>query len=558
VAFALVPVVWVLWSSATPWMESEFYVAAEYNPADQKIYFVSTQEALVDDNPPAPPGRVKAEMWLERINLDGTGREKLVKVPTSDHVDVTGFPYRGGRYYATSRDVRLRFSPSRDKIAMEEYWGGVYVVSLQDKTVYTLISKTSTNEFRYDGAVPFIAWQPDDKSLLLLVTRHKDDSSPAQDVIVSTPAMQFQPEVLWAAPSAVAPAANGRYSHPTTEHHLTWIGTMGENLIVYDIPNGVHVFPSDIGHLALDKGRPMPINACWNIISGPQSNTWLTSEGDIVDEQLRVLKKLPDLHGEYSAERTPHAWYKDGIIITDRPVGLEIMNPDTGLTRTILQARLDHRSIIKDKPAYEAYRQGNIAWRKQYEENQRKEIEQYKKIKQDEEYVASLADGLNRHDTNALSRAKVFLGEDNGACTEAVYRLMAANWSEADDLVSAFILHGTNINCQCRAVQRISNYYPDRFSNTLVQIASESSSNNTRMLLAALPGLGMIHGSPADSCLANVAVKCPDFTTRDEALIILRRRNRTIYSQTMQQLADDKEFMEYYSGKYSRATIPKR
>jgi hypothetical protein len=553
-ALAVAPVVWVYWIAARPWTESEFYVAADYNPADQKIYFVSTQEALIDDKPPAPPSRVKAEMWLESINLDGTKRERLVRVPASPYVGVAGFPYRGGRYYTTSRDVRLRFSPSQDKIAMEEYWGGVYVVSLPDKLLYPLAPRASTNEFRYDHGTPFITWLPDDDHLLLWVSRHKPWNAIGRDVIVSTPAMYFQPEKLWEEPPKFAVDARGRYSHPAPFRTLLWIGTLGQNLIVYDDPRGVQIAPLDLGHLEVDNGHHVPLDACWNIISGPQSNRWLTSEGDIVDNQLRVLKELPNLHGGYHAERTPHAWCQDGIIITDLTAGLEIMNPDTGVTRTILPSRFVRRSSPTDERAYKAYRQMNAAIQKSREDIQRRSIERSQKIKQDEVDAANLADGLSRHDTNTLNRAKVLLWKDDDAYVIAVNRLTAANWDEADDLVSDFILQGTNITHQCRVLQRVTDCCPDRFVNTLIQITSDLSVANTRILESAIPGLARVHDSRVDGCLVTVALKHPTIYVQYEALSQLYPRNRALYSQTLQQLSGDKEFMAYYAKLHSRAT----
>ncbi len=279
VALAVAPVVWVYWFAAKPWTESEFYVAADYNPVDQKIYFVSTQEALIDDKPPAPPSRVKAEMWLERVNLDGTKRERLVRLPSSSLVSVAGFPYRGGRCYATSRDVRLRLSPSRDKIAMEEYWGGVYVVTLTDRMLYPLTPKASTNEFRYDHGSPFVTWLPDNDHLLLWVSRHKTWNAYPRDAIVSTPATYFQPDKLWEEPPKFVVDARGHYSSPAPSRTLLWMGTLGQNLIVYDDPRGVQVTPLNLRHLEVDKGRHVPLDACWNIISSPQSNRWLTFRG---------------------------------------------------------------------------------------------------------------------------------------------------------------------------------------------------------------------------------------------------------------------------------------
>ena len=558
VALAMAPVVWIFWSSATPWMESEFYVAADYNPLDQKVYFVSTQEALIDDNPPALPHRVKAEMWLERINVNGRKRERLVRVPASAFVDVNSFPYRGGRCYATSRDVRLRFSPAHDKIAMEEYWGGITVINLSDKTLSTMASRGSTNEFRYDHALPFIGWWPDDEHLLLLLSRHRTWNAMPRDVIVSTPAARFQPEITWEEPPIVTVDAHGRYSRPAPFRQLLWVGTMGGNLIFDEDPRGVLLTPLDTGHLVLADGRPTPIDTCWNLISGPQSNRWLTSEGDIVDEQARLVKKLPNLHGGYRAERTPHAWCKEGIVITDLPVGLEVMNPDTGLTRTLLPARFNHRSRIKDQSAYESYRRTSAAMQKAYASIDRLILERAQKRKQDEVEAINLADGLARHDTNALHRASVLLWKDNDTSIITVNHLTAANWSEADDLVSEFILHGTNVFRQYRALQRVVTYCPKRFGDTLVQIASDLSSNNTSMLMTALPGLAKVDDPRVENALVNIAVNCPHYYARYVAFSLLYPRSRALYWQTAQQLVTDKEFMEFVGEHFPKSPILKQ
>jgi hypothetical protein len=497
-------------------------------------------------------------MWLESVNLDGTKRERLVRLPASSLVSVAGFPYREGRCYATSRDVRLRLSPSRDKIAMEEYWGGVYVVTLPDRMLYPLTPKASTNEFRYDHGSPFITWLPDNDHLLLWVSRHKTWNAIARDAIVSTPATYFQPDKLWEEPPKFVVDARGRYSSPAPSRTLLWMGTLGQNLIVYDDPRGVQVTPLDLRHLEVDKGHHVPLDACWNIISSPQSNRWLTSEGDIVDDQFHALKTLPNLHGGYHADRTPHAWCKDGIIITDLAAGLEIMNPVTDATRTILPSRFVHRSYPTDQRAYKLYLHMNMVTQKWHEEMQRRGAERSQKIKQDETDAANLADGLTRHDTNTLNRARVLLWNDNDAYVIAANRLTAANWDEADDLVNDFILHGTNAFYQCRVLQRVADYCPDRFSNALVQIASDLSTTNGQMLGIAIPGLGRIHDSRADSCLVAIALKYPNIHIQYEALSFLFPRNRALYSQTLQQLSSDKDFMAYYTKLHVKAAASKQ
>lgn len=558
VTLVMAPVIWIYWLAAKPWTESEFYVAADYNPVDQRIYFVSTQEALLDDKPPAPPSRVKAEMWLERINLDGRKRERLIKLPTSSAVNIDGFSYRGTRYYATSRDVQLRFSPSHDKIAMQEYWGGVYVVNLPDKSIHVLMPKLSVEEFRYDHGSPFITWLPADDYLLLWVTRHKNARAVPRDAIVSTPALHFEPEELWEEPPRFTVDARGRNSYPPAPlRTLLWMGTVGQNLIVYDDPHGVHVTPLDFNHLDVDKGRHVTLDACWNIIPGPQTNRWLTSEGDIVNDQLRVLKKLPDLHGGYRAQRTPHAWFKDGIILTDLTGGLEILNPDTGATRTILPSRFIHRTEPPDERAYKMYRQMNASMQKFHEKLQRMGEERSRQVKQDEVDAGNLADGLDRHDTNTLNRARQLLWVNNDAYVIAANRLTAANWDQADDLVSEYVLHGSNYMHQCRVLQRVVSYCPDRFSNTLVQVASDLSLVNLRMIETDFPGLMALRTPTAESCLVNIALNYPEIHVQYEALSSLYP-HRALYSQTLAQLSTDKEFMAYYTKLHSRVVTPKQ
>jgi hypothetical protein len=560
VTLVMTPVIWIYWIAAKPWTESDFYVAADFNPLDQKLYFVSTQEALLDDKPPALPSRVKAEMWLERINLDGTKRECLLKLPASSAVNVDGFSYRGTRYYATSRDVQLRFSPAYDKIAMQEYWGGVYVVNLPDKSLHRLTLKPSMEEFRYDHGSPFITWRPDNDHLLLWVTRHKNGGRGIpRDAIVSTPAWHFEPEELWEEPPRFAVDARGRPSYPPAPlRTLLWMGIMGQNLIVYDDPHGVHITPLDLKRLDVDKGRPVPLDACWNIIPGPQSNRWLTSEGDIVDDQLRVLRKLPDLHGGYHAQRTPQAWCNNGIIITDLAVGLVILNPDTGTTRTILSSRFIRRSVPPDERAYKMYRQMNASMQKFHEKLQRMGAERSRQIKQDEVDAGNLADGLDQHDTNTLKRARELLWINNDAYVIAANRMTAANWDRADDLVADYILYGSNYTHQCRVLQRVVSYCPDRFSNTLVQVASDLSIINLRMIETDFPGLMALRTPSAESCLVNIALNYPEIHVQYEALSSLYPLDRALYSQTLQQLSTDKDFMAYYTTLHVKAASAKQ
>ncbi|HTS18788.1 MAG TPA: hypothetical protein VMP11_14535 [Verrucomicrobiae bacterium] len=557
VALALVPAVWVRWIAPRAWTESEFYVAADYNPADQKIYFVSTQEALLDDKPPGPPSRVKADMWLERMNLDGTGRERVCRLPASFYVGVQAFPYRGGRCYASSRDVRLRLSPARDKIAIEEYWGGLYVVNLTDSRLTWLAPRASTNEFRYDHGCPFITWLPDDEHVLLWISRHRTWNSGGRDVVVSTPATYFRPEKLWEEPPQFAMDARGRYSHPAPRRTLLWMGALGPNLVVYDDPRGVQVTPLDLAHLEVDNGRRTPLSVCWNIIAGPQTNRWLTSEGEIIDQQLRVMKTLPDLHGGYRAERVPQAWCQAGIIVTDPAVGLEMMNPDTGAIRTILSSRFVHRFRPSDERAYQSYLRMNAAMQAVRDKIQRSSATYSEQIKKDEADAANLADGLSRHDSNTLNRARALLWKNNDAYVIAANRLTAANWDEADDVVSDFILHGRDIYHRCRVVWRVGEYCPDRFTNTLFQVASDLSTNNAVLLGDTVSAMGRTHSPLVENCFVNIALKCPDIRVQYMALSQLYR-NQPLYAQTLEQLAGDKDFMEYYAKMHRKVTARKQ
>ena len=377
VSIPILIVAGVFWNAFTSeWMESEFYVCADYNPSDQRIYFVSTQEALADDNPPAPPGRVKAEMWLERIKSDGSQREKLAKLPTPAQVDVNGFPSGGRKYYTTSRCLRLKVAPSHEKVAIEEYWGSVFVVDLRDNHVTTLISRggSSTNELKYERGRPFVSWLPDSERLLLLVQRHHSrpprirndpDTDVIEDVVVSTPAAQFQPTAIW-----------------VSTNTLIWAGPLANGLLMRE-SDGCKLLSLDMDTLTPGSLRAMPLPLCWDTIPTLQSNAWLLSEGEIVDQNGHVLRKLPDISGEYGIQWKPNAsaWCNLGIIITDRMGGLQIHNPDTGETRTLLESRIDQRSRVKDKAAYQAYRQAKIDWQNAYEEKLRKEAAQYEKAK---------------------------------------------------------------------------------------------------------------------------------------------------------------------------------
>ncbi len=234
------------------------------------------------------------------------------------------------------------------------------------------------------------------------------------------------------------------------------------------------------------------------------------------------------------------------------------MNPVTDATRTILPSRFVHRSNPTDQRAYKFYLHMNMVTQKWHEEIQRRGAERSQKIKHDEADAANLADGLTRHDTNTLNRARALLWINNDAYVIAVNRLTAAHWDEADNLVNDFILHGTNVLHQCRVLQRVTDYCPDRFSNALVQIGSDLSSTNGQMLGIAIPGLGRIHDSRADSCLVAIALKYPNIHIQYEALSFLFPRNRALYSQTLQQLSSDKDFMAYYTKLHLKAASSKQ
>jgi len=147
--------------------------------------------------------------------------------------------------------------------------------------------------------------------------------------------------------------------------------------------DGCKLLSLDMDTLTPGSLRAMPLPLCWDTIPTLQSNAWLLSEGEIVDQNGHVLRKLPDISGEYGIQWKPNAnaWCNLGIIITDRMGGLQIHNPDTGETRTLLESRIDQRSRVKDKAAYQAYRQAKIDWQNAYEEKLRKEAAQYEKAK---------------------------------------------------------------------------------------------------------------------------------------------------------------------------------
>ncbi len=559
VAFALTPVVWAVWSSVnSEWMESEFYLAADYNPIDRKIYFISTQEALAEINPPAPPERIKAQTWLERINPDGTMREKLFQVPATARADVNGYPYSGGRYYVSSRKVRLRFAPSYDQLAMDEYGGGIYVINLADKTIHTLAVHDSAGPYSCSYASSFLSWLPDGNHLLLLLAKRTEGDSGSDQVIVSTPALQFEPKVVWEKPQPPPPDIHGRRPSPQVSDELTWSGAVDDNLIACG-KHGARLVHCDVDHLAVEAGRPVPATVCGDILHGPHSNLWLSTEGDILNSEFTVSSKLPDLHGDYLAQRVPHAWYAGGIIITDQRLGLQVMDPDSGLTRTILGARIDQRSRIRDQQAYKAHVQANIAWQKEWDAKQRAECEMAEIGLKEVHDAAKLSDRLKSHDTTALQLAKPFLWKDGEVAIVAFQGLFWAKWSEADAVIDTFLLQGTNVLHRYRMLQEIAADVPppDRFSNTLFQIASDYSTNNSRLVQATLPSLRRIQSPQADACLVDLALKHQDFTIRDSALGILRHRNEALYSQTMQLLAHDQEYTEYLLQEHSKRALPK-
>jgi len=201
------------------------------------------------------------------------------------------------------------------------------------------------------------------------------------------------------------------------------------------------------------------------------------------------------------------------------------------------------------KQAYDAHLQANIAWQKEWDNKQRAENQMYENVLKKEQEAQKLSAGLKNHDTNALDRAKSFLWEDDEVGIAAFQSLFWSQWSEADAVIGTYILQGTNVIHQCRMIQEIACDVPppDRFSNILFQMTSSYSTNNTRLVEAALPALARIQGLPVDTCLANLALKHPDFTIRKSALSILARRNKALYSQTLLQMADDKEFTGFLS-----------
>jgi hypothetical protein len=156
-----------------------------------------------------------------------------------------------------------------------------------------------------------------------------------------------------------------------------------------------------------------------------------------------------------------------------------------------------------------------------------------------------LAESLSRHDTNALVVAKSYLWEDHDVCCETFFKLIMAKWDAADELANDFLLHGPNEGgCKAWAVNVISGQ--DRFSNTILRIASDYSPGNLPVVEAAVPSVGKMHTTAADAFLVDVAVNCPDAPIRDQALRWLQNRNKALYSETVLKLGNDKEFMERY------------
>lgn len=199
----------------------------------------------------------------------------------------------------------------------------------------------------------------------------------------------------------------------------------------------------------------------------------------------------------------------------------------------------------------------NASMQKFHEKLQRMGAEHSQQIKQDEVDAGNLVDGLGRHDTNTLNRARQLLWISNDAYVIAANRLTAANWDQADDLVRQYILYGSNYMHQCRVLQRVVNYCPERFSNTLVQVASDLSLINLRMIETDFSGLMALRTPAAESCLVNIALNYPEIHVQYEALSCLYP-HRALYSQTLAQLSTDKEFMVYYAERQANVAPQKR
>ncbi|MSR65614.1 MAG: hypothetical protein EXS18_07530 [Verrucomicrobiae bacterium] len=156
-----------------------------------------------------------------------------------------------------------------------------------------------------------------------------------------------------------------------------------------------------------------------------------------------------------------------------------------------------------------------------------------------------LGEQLAKHDTNALLTAKSYLWSDHDLCCETYVALVGANWDAADELVNDFLLHGPiEGGCKAWVVNNISYFYSDRFSNAVLQISSDYSPANLGIVEVAVPGIGRMNNPAADTFLADVALRCPDEPIRHTALGWLQHRNKKLYSETMQKLANDKESME--------------
>lgn len=194
--------------------------------------------------------------------------------------------------------------------------------------------------------------------------------------------------------------------------------------------------------------------------------------------------------------------------------------------------------------------------RKATAEMQQRTTQRLQETKQDEADASALVEGLKRQDTNTLNRARALLWRDNEAYVIALNRLTDANWDKADDLVSDYILHATNISHEYRVLWRIGECCPDRFSDTLLQIGSNLSTNNARLLEIAIPALGRVRSPAAETSLVNIALKHRDIRVQYEALTFLYPRNRPLYDQTLQQLSGDKDFMQLFNERHRNVVRP--
>jgi len=259
---------------------------------------------------------------------------------------------------------------------------------------------------------------------------------------------------------------------------------------------------------------------------------------------------LDGSHSEPFTNQFPVTQHKkeDGAqqatVIADKFKGLLLVDSSTQRTKVLLKPVLNRRSFNVGAFIENVKSQGEDA--KAYREYQDKIYKDGQAHLDAQRRAGLLGEQLAKHETNALLTAKSYLWNDHDLCCETYAALVSAKWDAADELVNDFLLHGPiEGGCKAWVVNNISYFYSDRFSDALLQIATDYSPANLGIVEAVVPGVGRMQpNAKADTFLVNVALKCPDVPIRHDALRWLKHRNKTLYSETMQKLANDKEFSE--------------